>query len=192
MRIGKRKHLGKEKALGFKRRHLGRCALFLIALPHNRYMQEKTLQNNPATEPVKLKADIMPSEKPALKNPALSAEGQRRLNNELLESAESGDNTGIETLLKLGASIEAKGGSGMTPLMHAARNGHTQTCALLLGKGASIEAKNNDGWTPLSMASQSRHDKIRNILESMPLLYDLMRKEASNSFIVSFSECVAG
>gem|GEM_PF-2051851 len=122
-------------------------------------------RNAPQKEPVKLKADILPSEKPAL-----SAAEQISINFEFIDvfikrfihrnGVEDGDNTEeVMRLIRAGADIAttAMDNDKMTALHYAAEQRHTKTCALLIDEYAKaggdvkslITAKDVYGNTPL-------------------------------------------
>jgi ankyrin repeat protein len=72
----------------------------------------------------------------------------------------------VDLLLQRGATIEAKGSNGSTPLWIAAAGGHLDAMKLLLKKGAATEAKDNDGSTALWIATQKGHfGAVRLLLE---------------------------
>ena len=60
----------------------------------------------------------------------------------------------IEALARLGASVNAVKGNGMTPLHYAAVFHHVGAIQALIALGASLEAKCHGcyGWTPLDFA----------------------------------------
>jgi ankyrin repeat protein len=109
--------------------------------------------------PKKLRHDIAPGDKPALPK-----EEQKRLNEQFLVATREGKIDNIQRLLKAGADIGTRSGTGMTALMWAARNGHTQICKLFLEHGADIEARDNDGWTPLMHAAWGKRTQICKLL----------------------------
>jgi ankyrin repeat protein len=61
----------------------------------------------------------------------------------------------VRVLLDAGAPIEARDGSGSTPLHWAAGYGCVPCVALLLAHGAKVNATRNDGGTPLHRAQAS-------------------------------------
>src|SRR5579872_4840874 len=63
-----------------------------------------------------------------------------------------GDPRALEELLKLGASIDARGPFGVTALLEAAGGGHLEAARVLLAHGASTTAADHDGWTALKLA----------------------------------------
>ena len=70
----------------------------------------------------------------------------------------------IRILLNSGAKVNAKGGSGYTPLIHASWNGHIEAAQLLLGNGASVNEENEYGETPLHFASGNGHVTVAKLL----------------------------
>jgi ankyrin repeat protein len=75
-------------------------------------------------------------------------------NRRLLESAESGDASGVRRALNWGADLDASLADGSTALHCAAREGHTEVCILLLGEGADVTAADESGATPLHVAAR--------------------------------------
>ena len=72
------------------------------------------------------------------------------------------------TLQKAGCvigDIDAKDGSGRTPLLWAAENGYETVVRLLLDTGkVDIDAKNKDGQTPLLWAAKNGHGTVVRLL----------------------------
>jgi ankyrin repeat protein len=90
--------------------------------------QQRPLSGNlQAKEPAKLKADILPSERPIM-----SIERQKQLNDALIDAARHGQNTEMLRLIGLGASTGAGDEVGRTALHWAALNGNDEACALLM------------------------------------------------------------
>lgn len=86
------------------------------------------------------------------------------LNTKLLEAAEEGDTSLVETLIRKGADINAKDWYGDTPLHIAAWKDHAETCILLIESGADMQAKNLSGDTPLHTAARMDRTKICKLL----------------------------
>jgi ankyrin repeat protein len=154
-------------------------------------MQERQLQRD-TKEPQKLKADILPSERPAL-----PAEEQRQLNTKLLAAAASSEkDSEILRLVKAGADIAAKDNEGMTALHRAACRGRIQTCALLIREYAKagrdvkelLVAQNSYGGTVVGQAAHHGYVKTMQFLHLMRWLVN----ETENRFLKSFGECVGG
>ncbi len=108
----------------------------------------------------KLKADIALSEKSTL-----SKEEQKRLNNELINAVQVGDNDKLKRLIKAGANFATKDDRGWTALHRAAEDGRTETCALLMEEYTKsgghvkefIAAKDNADRTALHFAAWYGH-----------------------------------
>jgi ankyrin repeat protein len=64
------------------------------------------------------------------------------------------DLVSVENLIREGASVEARGTNGMTPLMEAAEQGSVPLLSLLLENGAKPNAKDEQGETALSWAAR--------------------------------------
>ena len=79
----------------------------------------------------------------------------------LLKAAERGNIEAVKQHLAAGTDVNAKTGSGRTPLHYAAREGHKEITDLLLANGADVNAKNDEGGTPLDWA-ECCADKKRN------------------------------
>ena len=85
---------------------------------------------------------------------------KKRQNYRLLEAAENGDLELVKALLKDGADINAKDGSGWTPIMRAIAANHDRMVALLIEKGADVNATSY-GWTPMTLAEfEERHHSL--------------------------------
>jgi ankyrin repeat protein len=127
-------------------------------------MQEKPLLKNlPAKRPVRHKADIMPSEKPA------SSNDQKWLNDELRVAAVENRSENILQLISQGADAAAKSSEGYTALFLAVANGNADICALMLqkcAKGGShmkellAETNAAEGWAMLHCAACFGHTEI--------------------------------
>jgi len=153
-------------------------------------MQERQLQRD-AKEPQKLKADILPSERPAL-----SLEEQRKMNIKLLAAAKDGNGSGMLQLIKAGADMAANDVGGLTALHWAARFGRTKTCALIIREYAKsgrdvkelIDAEDNYDGTAVGQAAHHGHIKTMQFLHLVRWLVN----ETENRFLKSFGECVEG
>ena len=71
----------------------------------------------------------------------------------LMAAVSAGDGDLAQTLLELGADVNARNNMGGTALMYAAAAGDTETVKLLLGNGADINRQSVNGWTALMMAA---------------------------------------
>ena len=67
----------------------------------------------------------------------------------------------VEVLLRKGADINAKDGTGHRPLHRAAFGDVPEMVMLLLDAGADINATNDDGYTPCPHVSDSMPEEIR-------------------------------
>ena len=67
-------------------------------------------------------------------------------------AAQTGNIEAVKQHLADGVDVNAKPGSGWTPLHYAAREGHKEITDLLLTNGADVNAKNDEGGTPLDWA----------------------------------------
>ena len=68
------------------------------------------------------------------------------------QAAKDGNIKAVKQHLAAGTDVNAKTGSGWTPLHYAAREGHKEITDLLLTYGADVNAKNDEGGTPLDWA----------------------------------------
>jgi ankyrin repeat protein len=86
---------------------------------------------------------------------------------DLHEAARDGDLGVVTSLIESGADINARAGSGYTPLHLAAQEYRPAVVAALLDQGAEIDATDKHGNTPLWTAvfnSRGRGDVIRLLL----------------------------
>jgi ankyrin repeat protein len=102
--------------------------------------------------------------KPEPEKAATNAARQNEPNQALLDAAYLGETAEIQSLLNAGADIDAKSGSGNTPLTLAARQNQAEACALLLEKGADVNAADNYGRTALIYAAIWGHLKVCRLL----------------------------
>ncbi|KAJ3174941.1 hypothetical protein HDU87_006607 [Geranomyces variabilis] len=70
----------------------------------------------------------------------------------LIVATERGMNGIIQTLIDMGADVNAPDSTGSTPLHHAAAWGYFDTITLLIACGAHYNVKNARGWTPFDWA----------------------------------------
>ena len=68
------------------------------------------------------------------------------------QATSAGNIEAVKQHLAAGTDVNAKTGSGWTPLHYAAREGHKEITGLLLTNGADVNAKNDEGGTPLDWA----------------------------------------
>jgi ankyrin repeat protein len=117
--------------------------------------QSKTSRNTTTSVPAASPPAAGPTPAPPPQpQPALpAASDSQGLNKKLLEAAEAGDTADVQSLLKEGAGVNAKGSYGNTALMRAAVRGHTNTVRALLEKGADVDAKGITGRTALMEAA---------------------------------------
>lgn len=71
----------------------------------------------------------------------------------LHQAVEAGDMEKVQTLIRRGADVDARGHWGRTPLHVAARYGRIDIVRLLIAHGADINATDRRGATPLSEAA---------------------------------------
>lgn len=83
---------------------------------------------------------------------------------DIWSAAKNGNDEAVASAIAAGASVNAKNGNGMTPLMLASLYGHTKAADLLLNSKADVSASNNDGNTALHMAAFLAHPKIVRLL----------------------------
>lgn len=73
---------------------------------------------------------------------------------DMIESAKSGDMTGLKAALVRGASVDTADENTNTALFWAAHNGHAEAVSFLIGQGADINRGNSNGSTPLMGAAE--------------------------------------
>lgn len=83
----------------------------------------------------------------------------------------------IESLLDLGADIEARDREGMTLLCQAVRRGRDVTVKFLLDNGANVDAQDNMGRTPLRHAIENGD---KDLIETLIASGADLRKEDTN------------
>jgi cytohesin len=79
-------------------------------------------------------------------------------------AAELGNIEGVKQHIAAGTDVNAKGGTGWTPLHQAAYGGRKEIAELLIAKGAEVNAKPNDGTTPLHLAAYRGHKESAELL----------------------------
>jgi len=84
----------------------------------------------------------------------------------IVVAVELGNIEAVKQHLNDGTEVNAKGGTGRTPLHWAAIEGHKEIAELLIAGGADVNAKTNDGKTPLDEAINPFYNKteIANLL----------------------------
>ena len=84
----------------------------------------------------------------------------------ILVAVELGNIEAVKQHLNDGTEVNAKGGTGRTPLHWAAIESHKEIAELLIAEGADVNAKTNDGKTPLDEAINPFYKKteIANLL----------------------------
>jgi serine/threonine-protein phosphatase 6 regulatory ankyrin repeat subunit B len=77
-----------------------------------------------------------------------------------------GNESAVEELIALGASVNQAEYDGWTPLHFAAFNNHFAVVESLVNNGAYVSPQTNDGRTPLAMAEKAGNTIIASYLES--------------------------
>lgn len=80
----------------------------------------------------------------------------------------------LQTIVKLGADVNAKNAKSCTPLLRAASFGLDKAVKILLENGADVHHRDNDGLTALHWAARTkaRSQKPTNILNCLGLLLE--------------------
>jgi ankyrin repeat protein len=84
----------------------------------------------------------------------------REIKNEELKEAQTYTRLTIESLLRHGAHVSARDGSGRTPLHIAAKTSNIIGAKLLIEAGAKIMPRDNEGKTPLDYAESGEMIKL--------------------------------
>jgi len=84
--------------------------------------------------------------------------------NLLMDAAQSGNLAIVETLIKKGANINARGDGGSTPLINASQDGRFKVVEMLIKKGADINLATNSGSTALGLSSFNGYKNIVKVL----------------------------
>ena len=79
-------------------------------------------------------------------------------------AARTGNHEAVKQHLAAGTDVNAKDGTGRTPLHWAAFGGYKEIVELLIAKGADVNAKDGYGNTPLDWAIKYKHPKIADLL----------------------------
>ena len=80
----------------------------------------------------------------------------------LHKAAETGWEEGVQTLIDMGADVDAVDSKGCTPLFLAVKNKHPEVVHILLEKDANWQISNSDGLRPIDVASED--EEIAKIL----------------------------
>ncbi|NCA68859.1 MAG: ankyrin repeat domain-containing protein [Sphingobacteriia bacterium] len=90
----------------------------------------------------------------------------------LLESAEQGDVSTLDALLKRAATVDVRDHCDWTPLMKAALNGHHTVVERLIAAGADVDAVDNGGYTAMMLAASNDHVEILELLLNQGAMVD--------------------
>jgi len=71
----------------------------------------------------------------------------------------------VRALVEAGAPVNARSGSGTTPLHTAAFLGDTEVALLLLSRGADPRVASQDGKTPIDLARAQGHAELAELME---------------------------
>jgi len=82
----------------------------------------------------------------------------------IVVAVELGNIEAVKQHLNDGTEVNAKGGTGRTPLHWAAIEGHKEIAELLIAEGADVNAKNNRDMTPLHQAARSGRKEVAELL----------------------------
>ena len=82
----------------------------------------------------------------------------------IVVAAELGNIEAVKQHLNDGTEVNAKGGTGRTPLHWASISGHKEEDELLINNGADVNAIKGGGGTPLSYAASWGHEEIVELL----------------------------
>jgi uncharacterized protein len=96
-------------------------------------------------------------------------DGRMQFVEKLCEATMSGNYAEMEKFLNMGADINARDKSGMTPLIWAAVKGHAHATQILIERGAEVNERNAQGDSPLMWAAVMGHEQVVElILENNP------------------------
>ena len=82
----------------------------------------------------------------------------------IVVAVELGNIEAVKQHLNDGTEVNAKGGTGRTPLHWAAIEGHKEIAELLIAEGADVNAKDDDGYTPLDTAIRRKRPETADLL----------------------------
>ncbi len=82
----------------------------------------------------------------------------------LVNAAESGDLTRLDSLLHSAPSVDVRDVCQWTPLMKAALYGHTDIVRHLLDAGAAVDLTDKGGYTALMLAASNDHADVVDLL----------------------------
>jgi ankyrin repeat protein len=109
---------------------------------------------------------------------------QKKLDEQLFQSAEKGDLASVQKLVKQNANIEAKDSDGATPLMRAVAVGDAAIVKFLLDRGAHADVRDASGATPFVEAARRGQADVVDLL-----IQRGVPREAMNEAIFSVIEC---
>ncbi len=105
-----------------------------------------------------------PSGTAATKPPALSAEAQTRLDQELIAAAKANNVALVGELIGRGANVNAKDAIQDSAFLYAGAEGFNEVLQLTLAAGANVSSTNRYGGTALIPASEHGHVETVRIL----------------------------
>jgi ankyrin repeat protein len=82
-----------------------------------------------------------------------------------MHAAASSDVNTVRLLVKHGADLNARDGSGCTAFRHAIEYGRNRTLSALIELGADVNLKDNNNISPLAIARQEDHTDAVKLLE---------------------------
>lgn len=95
------------------------------------------------------------------------AHSDARRDQALLAAAGKGDAAAVRRLLKEGAAVDARDGSGRTALLVATRGDHVEAARVLIAAGADVNAKDGIQDSPFLYAgAEGRNDILKAILST--------------------------
>lgn len=87
-------------------------------------------------------------------------DGRAPLGEKLIQATKQGDCDEIHKYLNMGADVNARDESGLTPLIWASIKGNAYAAQILLERGANANARNAKGDTALMWASIMGHEPV--------------------------------